>query len=96
MNNLLLAVLIALCALASFNVLNARPQAAGGARKRTFVTDVCQFSDDCASDCCGQNTGKCAGNIVALERDGGCRKNSDGTGGAPPKPGSPAAKSNLK
>ena len=39
---------------------------------KTFITDVCKSDDDCASGCCAFNTGKCAGAIIALERDGGC------------------------
>ena len=38
----------------------------------TFITDVCKSDNDCNSGCCGFNTGKCAGPIVAQERDGGC------------------------
>ena len=38
----------------------------------TFITDDCQSDADCASGCCGFNTGKCAGPVVAQERDGGC------------------------
>ncbi|KAK5045706.1 hypothetical protein LTR84_009075 [Exophiala bonariae] len=37
-----------------------------------FITGVCTSDADCASGCCGFNTGKCAGAIVAQERDGGC------------------------
>ncbi|EEH43657.1 uncharacterized protein PADG_08477 [Paracoccidioides brasiliensis Pb18] len=37
-----------------------------------FITGVCSSDADCASGCCGFNTGKCAGAIVAQERDGGC------------------------
>ncbi|KAJ3097289.1 hypothetical protein HDU97_004974, partial [Phlyctochytrium planicorne] len=46
--------------------------AAGGNKKKTFITDVCKSDDDCQSGCCGFKTGKCAGAIVALERDNGC------------------------
>jgi hypothetical protein len=38
----------------------------------TFITDVCRNDDDCASGCCAFRTGRCAGAIIALERDGGC------------------------
>ena len=38
----------------------------------TFITDVCKSDADCDSGCCGFRTGKCAGPIVAQERDGGC------------------------
>jgi hypothetical protein len=37
-----------------------------------FITGVCAKDADCASGCCGFNSGKCAGAIVAQERDGGC------------------------
>ncbi|KAL0576929.1 hypothetical protein V5O48_005036, partial [Marasmius crinis-equi] len=37
-----------------------------------FITGPCGSDADCASGCCAFNTGKCAGAIVALERDGGC------------------------
>jgi hypothetical protein len=37
-----------------------------------FITGPCQSDADCASGCCGFNSGKCAGAIIALERDGGC------------------------
>ncbi|PGH23748.1 hypothetical protein AJ80_02178 [Polytolypa hystricis UAMH7299] len=37
-----------------------------------FITGACTSDADCASGCCGFNSGKCAGPVVALERDGGC------------------------
>ncbi|KAL6708718.1 hypothetical protein ACN47E_002414 [Coniothyrium glycines] len=37
-----------------------------------FITGVCNSDADCASSCCGFNSGKCAGPVVAQERDGGC------------------------
>ncbi|KAF2750003.1 hypothetical protein M011DRAFT_456723 [Sporormia fimetaria CBS 119925] len=37
-----------------------------------FITGICASDADCASDCCGFNTGKCAGPVIAQERDGGC------------------------
>jgi len=37
-----------------------------------FITGPCKSDSDCASGCCGFNTGKCAGAIIALQRDGGC------------------------
>jgi len=37
-----------------------------------FITGPCKADSDCASGCCGFNTGKCAGAIIALQRDGGC------------------------
>ncbi|KAF9267530.1 hypothetical protein L218DRAFT_693774 [Marasmius fiardii PR-910] len=39
---------------------------------RQFITGPCKSDADCASGCCGFRTGKCAGAIVAQERDGGC------------------------
>ncbi|ESK91783.1 hypothetical protein Moror_10612 [Moniliophthora roreri MCA 2997] len=45
------------------------PRASPGTQ---FITGLCQSDADCASACCGFNTGKCAGPIVAQERDGGC------------------------
>ncbi|KAG9781957.1 hypothetical protein ABEF93_006236 [Exophiala dermatitidis] len=37
-----------------------------------FITGACTSDADCASGCCGFNSGKCAGPVVAQERDGGC------------------------
>ena len=37
-----------------------------------FITGACQSDTDCASGCCAFNTGKCAGPVVAQQRDGGC------------------------
>ena len=37
-----------------------------------FITGPCTSDADCAAGCCGFNTGKCAGPVVALGRDGGC------------------------
>ena len=37
-----------------------------------FITGPCTSDADCADGCCGFNTGKCAGPIVAQEVDGGC------------------------
>ena len=37
-----------------------------------FITGVCKGDADCASGCCGFTSGKCAGAIIAQERDGGC------------------------
>ncbi|KAF2262524.1 hypothetical protein CC78DRAFT_315598 [Lojkania enalia] len=42
-----------------------------------FITGPCTSDADCASGCCGFNSGKCAGAIVALERDGGCGFGND-------------------
>ncbi|TGZ80661.1 hypothetical protein EX30DRAFT_341315 [Ascodesmis nigricans] len=48
------------------------PSGAGNNAGTQFITGVCLSDRDCASGCCGFNTGKCAGAIIALERDGGC------------------------
>jgi hypothetical protein len=37
-----------------------------------FITGPCTSDADCADGCCGFNTGKCAGPVVAQEIDGGC------------------------
>ncbi|KAI0695463.1 hypothetical protein BC835DRAFT_1406214 [Cytidiella melzeri] len=37
-----------------------------------FITGVCHADLDCASGCCGFHSGKCAGPVIAQERDGGC------------------------
>jgi hypothetical protein len=37
-----------------------------------FITGACTSDADCASSCCGFNSGKCAGPVIAQERDGGC------------------------
>ncbi|KAG9230974.1 hypothetical protein BJ875DRAFT_518288 [Amylocarpus encephaloides] len=37
-----------------------------------FITGACTTDADCAAGCCGFKSGKCAGAIIALERDGGC------------------------
>lgn len=37
-----------------------------------FITGTCKADSDCASGCCGFNSGKCAGPVIAQERDGGC------------------------
>ncbi|KAH6612725.1 hypothetical protein C7974DRAFT_437990 [Boeremia exigua] len=37
-----------------------------------FITGPCASDLDCASACCGFKSGKCAGPVVAQERDGGC------------------------
>lgn len=39
---------------------------------KTFITDDCKNDNDCISGCCGFLTGKCAGPIIAVQRDGGC------------------------
>ncbi|KAI0345921.1 hypothetical protein BDW22DRAFT_1343174 [Trametopsis cervina] len=45
------------------------PRAPAGTQ---FITGPCQSDSDCASGCCGFNSGKCAGAVIAQERDGGC------------------------
>ncbi|KAH8834924.1 hypothetical protein DL96DRAFT_1808865 [Flagelloscypha sp. PMI_526] len=45
------------------------PAAGGGGR---FITAPCTSDAGCDSGCCGFKTGKCAGNVIALQRDGGC------------------------
>ncbi|KAJ6558653.1 hypothetical protein B0H10DRAFT_1846705, partial [Mycena sp. CBHHK59/15] len=47
----------------------AAPAAPAGTQ---FITGACTSDADCASGCCGFRTGKCAGAIIALQRDGGC------------------------
>lgn len=45
---------------------------AGNKAAKQFITGVCTSDADCASACCGFKSGKCAGPVVAQERDGGC------------------------
>jgi len=45
---------------------------AGNGAGKQFITGACTGDADCASGCCGFKSGKCAGAIVAQERDGGC------------------------
>jgi len=45
------------------------PRAAPGTQ---FITGPCQSDSDCASKCCGFKSGKCAGAVIAQQRDGGC------------------------
>jgi hypothetical protein len=52
--------------------INASAVISAPANGKTYITDVCQSDDGCESGCCAFNTGKCAGPIIALERDGGC------------------------
>ncbi|CCX10117.1 hypothetical protein FPQ18DRAFT_392829 [Pyronema domesticum] len=56
------------------NAANAaqNPGAAGNGQGKQFITGVCKSDADCASGCCGFKSGKCAGAIIAQERDGGC------------------------
>lgn len=37
-----------------------------------FITGPCNSDADCASSCCGFNSGLCAGPVIAQTRDGGC------------------------
>jgi hypothetical protein len=37
-----------------------------------FITGPCKSDADCAAGCCGFKSGKCAGAVIAQERDGGC------------------------
>lgn len=53
-------------------VAAAAPAAAPAAAGTQFITGPCASDADCASGCCGFNSGKCAGAIIALSRDGGC------------------------
>ncbi|KAF1829765.1 hypothetical protein BDW02DRAFT_573686 [Decorospora gaudefroyi] len=45
---------------------------AGNGAGTQFITGPCSSDADCAAGCCGFNSGKCAGPVVAQERDGGC------------------------
>lgn len=45
---------------------------ASAATGKQFITGVCKSDAECANGCCGFNSGKCAGAIVAQERDEGC------------------------
>lgn len=45
---------------------------AGNGNGAQFITGPCDSDADCASGCCGFNSGKCAGAVIAQERDGGC------------------------
>lgn len=57
-----------------------------------YITGPCANDGECASGCCGFNTGLCAGPIVAKERDGGCGFN----GGSSPSPPNPAVPSPVE
>ncbi|KAF8248588.1 hypothetical protein K440DRAFT_583302 [Wilcoxina mikolae CBS 423.85] len=67
------------------NANNGKNNAATPAPGKQFITGACTADADCASACCGFNSGKCAGPVIAQERDGGC-----GFGNA--KPNNNAAK----
>ncbi|KAG5294236.1 hypothetical protein I7I48_10698 [Histoplasma ohiense] len=57
----------------NFNNNNAGASGQGGVSPGTqFITGPCTSDADCASGCCGFNSGVCAGPVVAQERDGGC------------------------
>ncbi|KAH7355859.1 hypothetical protein BKA66DRAFT_446261 [Pyrenochaeta sp. MPI-SDFR-AT-0127] len=45
---------------------------AGNGAGKQFITGSCSSDADCAAGCCGFRSGKCAGPVVAQERDGGC------------------------
>ncbi|KAJ3179838.1 hypothetical protein HDU87_002406 [Geranomyces variabilis] len=45
---------------------------AGNKKGTQFITGPCSSDADCASACCGFKSGKCAGPVIAQERDGGC------------------------
>lgn len=51
---------------------NGADAGAGNGAGTQFITGACTADADCGSGCCGFNTGKCAGAVVAQERDGGC------------------------
>jgi hypothetical protein len=53
-------------------LVRATPNSAGSGQGKQFITGVCASDADCASACCGFKSGKCAGAVVAQERDGGC------------------------
>jgi len=59
-------VVVNLALLATATVL---PRVPAGTQ---FITGACKSDADCASDCCGFRTGKCAGAVIAQDRDGGC------------------------
>src|SRR5256885_11453523 len=60
-------------AVQSPSTTRAAPVARSGVGQGTqFITGPCASDADCASGCCGFNTGKCAGPVIAQERDGGC------------------------
>lgn len=50
----------------------AAPATPTQAKGTQFITGACTSDADCASSCCGFKSGKCAGPVVAQERDGGC------------------------
>jgi hypothetical protein len=62
----------------------------GKAPGTQFITGVCASDAECASDCCGFRSGKCAAVIPAQERDGGC-----GFGDAQPNAGPTDANGNA-
>ncbi|TFK96766.1 hypothetical protein BDV98DRAFT_575612 [Pterulicium gracile] len=57
------------------DVINFVPTQASALKRRQgtqFITGPCATDSDCALGCCGFNSGKCAGAVIALTRDGGC------------------------
>ncbi|KAH8731292.1 hypothetical protein GQ44DRAFT_604849 [Phaeosphaeriaceae sp. PMI808] len=50
----------------------AAPAAPAKAPGTQFITGPCTSDADCAAGCCGFKSGKCAGAVVAQQRDGGC------------------------
>ncbi|ORX97009.1 hypothetical protein BCR34DRAFT_173618 [Clohesyomyces aquaticus] len=60
-----MAPLMKIATLLSFSLLVS-------AQGKQFITGACTSDVDCASACCGFKSGKCAGPVVAQERDGGC------------------------
>ncbi|KAL8646643.1 MAG: hypothetical protein Q9226_006772 [Calogaya cf. arnoldii] len=55
----------------SFAIPSASPMALPQAGTQ-FITGACKSDSNCASGCCAFNTGKCAGPVIAQQRDGGC------------------------
>ena len=53
-------------------VVSSATAGAAAAAGTQFITGPCTSDADCADSCCGFNSGKCAGPIIAQERDGGC------------------------
>lgn len=51
---------------------NNNPGLAGNKAGKQFITGLCTSDADCASGCCGFNSGLCAGAVIAQTRDGGC------------------------
>ncbi|KAI1785293.1 hypothetical protein LXA43DRAFT_900104 [Ganoderma leucocontextum] len=62
------SVIVAI-ALVNFDAATYVPRAAPGSQ---FITGPCAGDVGCASGCCGFKSGRCAGAVIAQERDGGC------------------------